>query len=386
MKKVLALLLALAMVFSFAACGKKEEPAQQGGEKPAEVNKTFKIGLTGPLTGPVAIYGTAVKNGAQIAVDEINAKGDIKFEYRAEDDEHDTEKADNAYNTLMDWGMQIMLGTVTSAPAEVTAANADRDRMFFLTPSASSSNVTEGKSCVFQMCFTDPNQGVGAADYMNAKNLGTKYFTIYQSDSDYSKGIYDKFVAEAGKVGLNIVGAASFITDAKDFTVQINDAKKAGADVVFLPMYYQEASLILKQAKDAGFAPIFFGVDGMDGILTLDGFDTTLAEGVALLTPFDATASGSKAFVDAYKAAYKEEPNQFAADAYDCVYAVYEAIKASGVTGDMKYQDICDKLVSTFTSFKFSGLTGSDMTWAKNGEVSKAPNAVVINNGAYVSY
>ncbi|MCQ2553107.1 MAG: ABC transporter substrate-binding protein, partial [Clostridia bacterium] len=156
MKKVLALLLALAMVFSFAACGKKEEPAQQGGNQP-EVNKTtFKIGLTGPLTGPVAIYGTAVKNGAQIAVDEINKKGDIKFEYRAEDDEHDTEKADNAYNTLIDWGMQIMLGTVTSAPAEVTAANADRDRMFFLTPSASSSNVTEGKSCVFQMCFTDP--------------------------------------------------------------------------------------------------------------------------------------------------------------------------------------------------------------------------------------
>jgi len=379
MKKVLAVMLAVAMVFCFAACGEKKEEAV--------VNKTtFKLGCTGPLTGAVAIYGMAVKNGAELAVKEVNAKGDIQFEFNMQDDEHDTEKADNAYNKLVDWGMQIMMGTVTSAPAEVTASDADRDGIFYLTPSASSPNVTEGKSTVFQMCFTDPNQGVGVAQFVKNKNVGSKYYIIYQNDSDYSKGIADKFKAEAKTLGLNIVGESTFITDAKDFSVQIADAKAKGADVVVLPMYYQEASLILKQAKDANFAPQWFGVDGMDGILTLEGFDTSLAEGVALLTPFDATASNTKAFVDAFKAAYGEEPNQFAADAYDCVYAIYEAIKASGVTADQSNADICAALVKTFTSFKFTGLTGSDMTWAPNGEVSKMANAVIIKNGAYVSF
>ncbi|MDO5331060.1 MAG: ABC transporter substrate-binding protein [Bacillota bacterium] len=379
MKKILAVVLAVAMVFCFAACGeeKKEEKTEAA---------AFKVGATGPLTGAVAIYGMAVKNGAELAVKEVNAKGGVQIEFNMQDDEHDTEKAENAYNNLIDWGMQIMMGSTTSAPAEVTAANADRDDIFYLTPSASSSNVTEGKDNVFQMCFTDPNQGVGAATFLKNKNVGTKYFVISQADSDYSKGIRDKFVSEANKLGLNIVGEKTFITDAKDFTVQINEAKAAGADVVFLPMYYQEASLILKQAKDANFAPQWFGVDGMDGILTLEGFDTSLAEGVALLTPFDATAASSKAFVDAYKAAYGEEPNQFAADAYDCIYAIYNAINETGVTADMSGADMCAKLVDKFTSFKFTGLTGSDMTWSKNGEISKAPNAVVIKDGVYVSF
>ena len=377
MKKVLAVLLALAMVFTLAACG---------GEKEEASATTFKVGATGPLTGAVAIYGMAVKNGAELAVKEVNAKGGIQFDFNIQDDEHDTEKAENAYNNLVDWGMQIMLGSVTSAPAEVTAADADRDNVFYLTPSASSANVTEGKDNVFQMCFTDPNQGVGAATFLKNKSVGSKYYVIYQNDSDYSKGIRDKFISEASKLGLDVVGESTFITDAKDFSVQINDAKAKGADVVFLPMYYQEASLILKQAKDANYAPQWFGVDGMDGILTLDGFDTSLAEGVALLTPFDATAASSKAFVDAYKSAYGEEPNQFAADAYDCVYALYNAINETGVTPDMDAASICEKLVDKFTSFKFTGLTGSDMTWAANGEISKAPNAVVIKNGAYVSF
>ena len=379
MKKVLAVLLALAMVFTLAACGGEKEEQTAGAT-------TFKVGATGPLTGAVAIYGMAVKNGAELAVKEVNAKGGIQFDFNMQDDEHDTEKAENAYNNLLDWGMQIMMGSTTSAPAEVTAADADRDNIFYLTPSASSANVTEGKDNIFQMCFTDPNQGVGAATFLKNKSVGSKYYVIYQNDSDYSKGIRDKFAAEAAKLGLEVVGESTFITDAKDFSVQINDAKAKGADVVFLPMYYQEASLILKQAKDANFAPQWFGVDGMDGILTLEGFDTSLAEGVALLTPFDATAASSKAFVDAYKAAYGEEPNQFAADAYDCIYAIYEAINNTGVTPDMDAEAICEKLVEEFTSFKFTGLTGSDMTWAKNGEISKAPNAVVIQNGVYVSF
>ena len=375
MKKVLAVVMALAMVFSFAACGSESS------------SNAFKIGATGPLTGVAAIYGTAVKNAAEIAIAEVNAKGGIQFEFKMEDDTHDPEKAENAYNSLKDWGMDMMLGTVTSAPAEVTAADAYADRYFYLTPSASSTNVIEGKDNIFQMCFTDPNQGSGAATYISEHNLAEKIAVIWKNDDSYSTGIRDTFVAKATELGLNIVDEETF-TDATstDFTVQIQKCQEAGADLVFLPMYYTPASLIFAQAETVGYAPTWFGVDGMDGILTLEGFDTSLAEGVIVLTPYSAddTSEMNQNFVKAYQDKYGEIPNQFAADAYDCVYAICQAIEKAGVKPGMKHDELCTKMVETFTSMSFDGLTGKSMTWAADGTVSKSPNAVVIQNGTYV--
>ena len=376
MKKVLAVVMALAMVFSFAACGSGSESSN-----------TFKIGATGPLTGVAAIYGTAVKNAAEIVVAEVNAKGGVQFEFKMEDDTHDPEKAENAYNSLKDWGMDMMLGTVTSAPAEVTAADAYADRYFYLTPSASSTNVIEGKDNIFQMCFTDPNQGSGAATYISEHGLAEKIAVIWKNDDSYSTGIRDTFVAKAAELGLNIVDEETF-TDATstDFTVQIQKCQEAGADLVFLPMYYTPASLIFAQAENVGYAPTWFGVDGMDGILTLEGFDTSLAEGVIVLTPYSAddTSEMNQKFVKAYQDKYGEIPNQFAADAYDCVYAICQAIEKAGVKPGMKHDELCTKMVETFTSMSFDGLTGKSMTWAADGTVSKSPNAVVIQNGIYV--
>ncbi|MGI5978027.1 MAG: ABC transporter substrate-binding protein [Oscillospiraceae bacterium] len=394
MKKFISLALSLAlMVGCMAGCGSKDDNASTTSASPAASAApaaAIKIGGTGPLTGAAAIYGNAAKNGAMIAVDEINAMGEsIQFDLKYEDDEHDAEKAVNAYNTLKDWGMQISLGSVTSKPCEATSALTYEDRIFSLTPSASSTAVTEGKDNQFQMCFSDPNQGTASAQYISDQKLGTKIAVIYKNDDVYSKGIYDKFNAKAQELGLNIVSATTFTDDSQtDFTVQLSEAQKAGADLLFLPMYYQPASLILSQAKSMNYAPKFFGVDGMDGILTMEGFDTSLAEGVMLLTPFNADATDEKTvnFVKKYKELYNETPNQFAADGYDCVYALYNACKAAGITSDMDAATITDKLIATFTDagFQFDGLTGTGVTWDKTGAVSKSPKGMVIQNGAYV--
>lgn len=398
MLKISCLIVAMVMVLAcFAGCGKKDEAA-------------LKIGITGPLTGGAAIYGNAVNNAAKIAVDEINALGGIQLAFLCEDDVHDAEKAVNAYNTLKDWGMQITLGSVTSAPGTATSAEAKNDNIFFLTPSASSTDVLGGvanavtgavditrKDNVFQMCFMDPNQGEASAQYIADQKLGTKIAVIYKNDDNYSTGIYNSFKAKAAELKLNVVSTTTFTEDTKtDFSVQVAAAKDAGADLVFLPMYYESAALILKEAKDTGFAPKFFGVDGMDGILGLEGFDKSLAEGVMLLTPFNADATDAKttAFVKKYKELYGEVPNQFAADAYDCIYAIYQALDNGNALknedGTFNYaisaSELCDMLKKKFTSadFVFDGLTGEQMTWDAAGTVSKTPKGMVIQNGAYV--
>ena len=391
MTKIVSIVAVAALIFAcFSGCGKKESSSD-----------TIKIGGIGPLTGGAAIYGQAAKNGAEIAVEEINKKGDLKFELKFEDDENDAEKAVNAYNNLKDWGMQISLGTVTTQPCIAVSTEIDTDHYFALTPSASSTDVLGGqpddkgnvtiqrKSTMFQMCFTDPNQGVASAQYIKEQNLGEKIAVIYNNSDAYSTGIYQKFQKKADELGLDIVCVKTFTDDsANDFNSQLTEIKTSGADLVFLPIYYTPASLILKQAKSMQYEPKFFGVDGMDGILTLENFDKSLAEDVMLLTPFTADAEDdlTKNFVSEYKSKFNETPNQFAADAYDCIYSIYEACKAQGITSDMSASDICDKLVEKFTSsdFKFNGLTGSDMTWSESGEVSKEPKGMVIKNGTYV--
>ena len=390
-KKLLAMALAAVMVLGLCACGGEttDESSTEGTETTSSAQgAAFKIGGTGPLTGTAAIYGIAAKNGAQIAVDEINALGgDIQFELRYEDDVHDAEKAVHAYNTLKDWGMQLSLGSVTSKPAEATSVENNADRIFALTPSASSQATIDGKDNVFQMCFMDPNQGAASAQYISEQGLGTKIAIIWKNDDVYSKGIHDTFVEEAGTRGLEIVSDTTFADgNDTDFSVQLADAQSKGADLVFLPMYYQPASLILSQAKGMGYAPKWFGVDGMDGILTMEGFDATLAEGVMLLTPFNADAEDEKtqAFVAKYEEQFSETPNQFAADAYDCIYAYYQALTNAQATPDMDAATLCDLMIQQFTSMTFDGLTGTGMTWDATGAVSKSPKGMVIQNGAYV--
>lgn len=387
MKKFISVMLVAAMaVTALTGCG-----SNSGSSSKKDADKYY-IGGIGPTTGATAIYGTAVKNGAQIAVDEINAAGGIngkQIEYRFEDDQNDAEKSVNAYNTLKDWGMQMLVGTTTTAPCIAVAGKTASDNMFQITPSASAPSVlSSGNGNIFQVCFTDPNQGIASAQYIAENKLAKKIGIIYDSSDVYSSGIEEKFEAEAKDKGLQIVSKAAFTADSKtDFGTQLQKAKDAGADLLFLPIYYQEASIILKQADTMGYKPKFFGVDGMDGILTVENFDTKLAEGVMLLTPFaaDAKDKAVQNFVKTYKEKYKDTPNQFAADSYDAVYALKAAIEESKATPDMSASDMCDALKGAMSKIKMQGLTGGKdgLTWNESGEVTKSPKAVIIKNGAY---
>ncbi len=378
-RRVLCLALVLILAVSaFGGCKKKSS------------NK-FYIGAIGPLTEGAAQYGLAVKQGAQIAVDEINEAGGIngyKIEYKFEDDTADGEKAVNAYNTLKDWGMDVLMGTVTTGACLSVKDETNRDNIFQLTPSASAVDVIKYNNC-FQVCFTDPNQGTASAKYISDNKLAKKVAVIYDSSEVYSSGIYEKFVAEAKNQGLDIVVAEAFTADSKtDFTVQLTKAKNAGADLVFLPIYYNEAALILKQADAMGYEPTFFGCDGLDGILTVKGFDAKLAEGVMLLTPFsaDATDDLTKKFVKKYEEKYNETPSQFAADAYDAIYIIKAALEKADVKPGDDNKKICEAMEKAMTEIKVDGLTGQGMTWTASGEVNKTPVAVVIKDGKYELY
>jgi len=410
-KKLMSLGLVVAMAASLSACGgskpaettaaateaAKEEAATEAAKEEAKEESkeeaaapaeggVLKIGVLGPLTGPAAAYGNAVANGADLAVKEINAAGGIngmQIELNAQDDEHDPEKAVNAYNTLKDWGMQMLVGATTSKPCIAVAAETEVDNMFQITPSGSAVECA-GPENVFRVCFADPAQGTASAQYIGEHKLATKVGIIYDSSTEYSAGIREAFVAEAANQGLEIVADEAFTADTNtDFSVQLDKVKESGAELLFLPIYYQEASVILKQASDKEFAPVFFGVDGMDGILSVENFDTSLAEGVMLLTPFSATEEGSKAFTDAYVAAYGIDPNQFAADSYDAVYAIKAAAEQAGITADMDASAMCDAMKTAMTEISIDGLTGDGMTWDAAGETGKAPKAVKIVNGVY---
>lgn len=391
-KKVASLLLASALVVSsFAACGSKSDSSSSGSDAASSTEsgaEVFKIGGIGPTTGGAAVYGIAVENGAKLAVDEINAAGGIngkQIEFKFEDDEHDAEKSVNAYNTLKDWGMQMLLGTVTSNPCIAVAEETKNDNMFQLTPSGTAVECVQYDNA-FRVCFSDPTQGTECAKYIGENALATKVAVIYDSSDTYSSGIYEAFAAEAPNQGIEIVSAEAFTADSnKDFSVQIQKAKDAGAELVFLPFYYTEASLVLQQAAGMDYAPIFFGCDGMDGILDVEGFDAAYADNLMFLSPFTPTSDDEaiQKFVSDYKEAYGETPNQFAADAYDGIYAIKAAAEKAELTPDMSVSDMCDAMKTAMTEITIDGVTAKGLTWDASGEPSKMPMVVKIANGDY---
>ena len=381
--KFLVVALSAMMVFAMTACG------GGSGDGGSEGGNTLKLGGIGPSTGPASLYGTAVKNGAQLAVDEINAANPdgVQLEWMWEDDAHDQEQSVNAYNKLLDNGMQILIGSTTTTPCTAVAAEAYANRTFTLTPSASGPAVTEGNDNVFQLCFSDPNQGIASADYIKENFADKTVGIIYNNADNYSSGIRDKFKSEYEASGKTVV-EATFTDETTEFKAQLNTMKDAGVDLIFLPIYYTPAALIMTQADQIGYKPTFFGVDGMDGILGADNFDTSLAEGVMLLTPFTPYSEDPKVqeFVKNYEEKFEETPIQFAADAYDCVYAVYDAFGQTGLGTDASMEDICEAMISVFTNGKFtaSGLTAESMQWNEAGEVDKTPKVCVIQDGKYV--
>ena len=399
MKKFLSLLLSLCMMITLFSCGNSNatqtevepiEDANATTEAQTEIAKemTFKIGGLGPLTGGAAVYGTAVKNGTQLAIDEINAQGGINgymVEYKCEDDEHDVEKAVNGYNSLKDWGMQLLIGTTTSSPCIAVAAESFNDNIFQITPSGTAADCVANPN-VYRVCFSDPNQGIASAEAIKNMNLGTKIGVIYDSSDVYSSGIYEKFVETCKSNGIEIVAEESFTADSKtDFTTQLNKIKEAGADLLFMPFYYTEIALLLTQAETIGFKPKYLSCDGLDGILSLPNFNKSLAEDVMLLIPFSSNSTDDLTvkFVDEYKKRHNEVPNQFAADAYDAAFIVKQCLENTAATPNSSPKEILDICKEQMSKISFTGLTGHDIEWSQDGEPQKDPLIAVIKNGEY---
>ena len=359
-----------------AGCSSNGSGSSNGGE--------FKIGTIGPLTGAAASYGKSVTQAVALACKDFSTKS-LKLTSKAQDDVADPEKSVTAFNDLADWGMQALVGPTTTGASVAVAKETTKDpKVFMITPSASSEDVTKGKSNVFQVCFTDPNQGVNAAKFLASKYSNEKFVVFYNAGDAYSSGIADAFKAQAKKSKLQIVDEETFKDDSStSFTNQLTKAKQAGATMIFAPIYYTPASVLLKNANDMGYSVKMMGCDGMDGILGLEGFDTKLAEGLLLMTPFSADDEKNAKFVKAYKAKYGETPDQFAADAYDGVHAVVEALKKAGLGSDAKAEEVADKLPAAMLKIEVDGLTGK-LTWNKKGQVQKDPTAYVIKDGKYV--
>ncbi|MBQ4154570.1 MAG: ABC transporter substrate-binding protein [Clostridia bacterium] len=368
-KKLAAVLMAVAMMVTcFAGCGKTNYTAN---------NTEYVIGVSGPLTGGAAVYGVAVQNSAQIAVDEINAAGGldgVNFKLVALDDTHDATKVAANYASLLESGMQVSLGTVTTGPGLEFTNLSVEDNVFFLTPSASGDDIPANPNG-FQMCFADGNQGKVAAEYVNGLGFD-KIGVFYKSDDAYSNGIYKQF---KGALNSSIqVVETVFTGEASDFTTQINTLKDC--KFIFMPIYYQPASIFMTQAKDTiAKDAVYYGCDGFDGLAgQLDL--STIPQEVSMLSHFDSNATEGAAaeFISKYTAKHGADTlNQFGASAYDCVYAIFEAMKAAKAAGKdinvtMTASDLCEILKEQFTGdFKFSGNTGKDITWEDNGYVSK---------------
>ena len=411
-KSFVSVVLSATMILSLAACG-GSKPAETTAAPAAPAETTaaaaettaaaaettaaaassdayWMIGGIGPCTGGAAAYGLSCKEALEIAVEEINENGGIngyQIKYQFEDDEHDAEKSVNAYNTLKDWGMQALVGCTTSSPCIAVIAESVNDNMFQITPSGSAEDCISTPNA-FAVCFSDPQQGAKSAEYIGTHKLATKIGILYDASDVYSSGIHDSFVTEAPGQGLEVVADEQFTADSKtDFTIQLQNIRNAGAELVFLPFYYTEAALVLKQSKDMGFAPVFFGCDGMDGILNLEGFDTSLAEGLMLLTPFAADADDelTKNFVAEYQKRYNEIPIQFGADAYDGMYAFKAAAEKANLNPEMSVEEIGTAMMQAMTEISIDGLTGEGISWDASGSPTKAPKAVVIENGAYKS-
>lgn len=380
MKKLLSVVLASATLFAFAGCSKSDEGAGFGSnESYTSSNTEFFIGSTGPLTGDASSYGISVQQGAQLAVDEINANGGVNgvmLKFDMKDDKAATAEAATGYDALFEAGMNVSIGSVTSGSCESFASKAAEDNLFFITPSASAANVIEGRKNGFRICFGDPDQGTLAAEDLTGRY--TKIGAIYDTSDPYSAGVFEAFDEKMKELGVEYVVKTFDAENKKDFSTQVE--AMADCEVIFLPIYYTEAGLIARAATAKGVTAELFGCDGFDGIV--DQVDSSVTNVIKYITPFDVNSKNEKiaAFVAAYQEKYNALPDQFAADGYDAIYTIAKAIEKAGVTDPtISASDLCDKIVPVITSSDFSveGVTGT-MTWDESGASSKAPQIVVL--------
>lgn len=383
-KKVFSGVLAAALaVTCFAGCGSNSGKEDNSGKADDSVKSSdaIVIGTSGPLTGDNSQYGISVKNGAELAVEEINAAGGVNgipFKFIMKDDKASATDASTAYDQLMDEGMQISIGSVTSGSCEAFAAKSVADNLFFITPSASNADIINGRDNGFRVCFGDPDQGILAADKLVNDYKKTNIGCIYDTSDTYSTGIYEAFKGEMDKLGASFKTMTFDKENNKDFSTQVEALKDC--DAIFTPFYYTEAGLVARACAAKGVSALIFGCDGLDGVV--EQVDSSIPNEIQYITPFDKNSSDAKVseFVKKYTDKYGAAPDQFAADGYDAIYVLFEAMKSADVKdANISASDLCEAVKSAIldSSFKFTGVTGT-MTWDKSGAPNKEPIIVTV--------
>lgn len=392
MKRLLAIIMTATLLFSAAACGgsnsgstPSSSAATSGGDSNSgdAATEAFVIGGLGPLTGAAASYGISVKQGAEVAVKEINDAGGVTagditytFEMNFQDDEHSEDKVITAYNTLMDSGIDVLMGAVTSGPTIAVSSLSHEDGVLMITPSGSAIQCTQYDNA-FRICFTDPLQGVTMANFAKDELGLSKVAVIYNNSDEYSSGMKDAFVEQANDIGLEVVANEAFTEGDVDFSTQLTTINNTDAEAIFCPVYYEAASYITKQASDRGMSLQFLGCDGWDGVLG-QVTDATPLEGSIILSPFLAADPAAKDFVTAYEAAYGSTPDQFAADGYDAIYTIKAALEQAGTKDKAA-------LIAAMTEIEVVGTTGT-FTFTAEGEPDKQAKYIIIKDGEYTAY
>ncbi|MDR1916028.1 MAG: ABC transporter substrate-binding protein [Synergistaceae bacterium] len=378
MKRILALALMFALCFSYTAF------AAPSGKDPV-----IKIGVIAPLTGNVAVYGIAAKNGTELYTKILNSAGGIngtKIELVIYDDKGDPTEALNAYNKLVTADqVAAIIGPVTSSPTFGVAEAAATDNIPGITGTATHPDVTKYGKHFFRVCFLDPFQGSTMAKFAFEKLNAKKAAVVYNVSDAYSTGLYNAFAETAKEIGLEVVGAESYTTDDVDFNAQLTRIAALAPDVLFIPDYYNKAYLISSQARKAGIKSTFLGVDGTDGVLAIEGADYSVFDGFYFPNHYfmDDPSKLVQDFRKGYSADYGEDPNSFAALGYDAAVILYDAIAkamASGVeigANAKSYQAIIDNMTAT----DLEGVTGHIIF--KDNNPIKDVTIIKIQDGKY---
>ena len=345
-KNMLSLMLAGCLALSLTACGGQSESGAGDADSSAPSGDgTITLGMIGPLTGSVAVYGTHIENGVKLAIEEINAAGGVtlsdgahQLAVETKDDQGDATECVNAMNALISDGIQLVVGSATSGCTSAITSIANSEGVVMITPSGTADSLTTAMDYVFRTCFRDSFQGELAAQYALDEGY-TKVGVVYCSADTYSAGLRDAFIAACADRGLDVVAEESVATMTEvDYTNQFNKMVAAGAELVFTPFYYDVMGpYLVPQARSAGFTGVLLGGDGVDSTETTipDGADLSVYNDVYFVNHYStelATSDVSKNFIESYEAKYGETPNNFDALAYDAVYVYKAAMEACGAS------------------------------------------------------
>ena len=309
----------------------------------SDTDATITLGLIGPMTGSLAVYGTHVANGVNLAIEQINEAGGIEvggtayqLAVESKDDQGDSTECLNAMNSLISDGIQLVIGSATSGCTSAITSVANSEGVVMITPSGTADSLTTSMDYVFRTCFRDSFQGELAAQY--AKDSGyTKVGIVYCSGDTYSAGLRDAFTSSCGEKGIEVVAEESVASMAEvDYSNQFNKMVAAGAELVFTPFYYDVMGpYLVPQARQAGFDGVLLGCDGVDNTETTipDGMDLSVYNNLMFVNHYAtelSTSDISKKFVETYEAKYGETPNNFDALGYDAVLVYKSAIESAG--------------------------------------------------------